>query len=301
MGLSRGLARDPLGLNGSVGWRHNFTARLLANLGYQYSRSVVQIRPFFENRENVSGEAGISGNNQDPMNWGPPDLIFSGGITSLSDGRPSSRHNQTSAVSYAMNWNRGRHGISFGADFRRQQFNYLSQQNPRGTYTFTGTATQTLANGLPVPGTGNDFADFLLGTPTTSAIAFGNADKYFRASSYDAYWTDDFRISPGVTMYAGLRWEYGSPITELYGRLVNLDTKSSPDSLEKELGSIESSILPLTQQTPYTLLMMRVVEIGLPLLLSIFSIFFVLRYTLTEKRSHEIKDLLKKRTLNTEQ
>ena len=79
------------GLNGSVGWRHNFTARLLANLGYQYSRSVFQMSPFFENRENVSGEAGIIGNNQDPMNWGPPDLIFSGGITSLSDGRPSSR------------------------------------------------------------------------------------------------------------------------------------------------------------------------------------------------------------------
>jgi hypothetical protein len=211
------------GLNGSVGWRHNFTARLLANLGYQYSRSVFQMSPFFENRENVSGEAGIIGNNQDPMNWGPPDLIFSGGITSLSDGRPSSRHNQTSAYSYAMFWNRGRHGFSFGADFRRQQFNYLSQQNPRGTYTFTGTATQSPANGLPVPGTGYDFADFLLGTPTTSAIAFGNADKYFRASSYDAYWTDDFRISPGVTMNAGLRWEYGSPITELYGRLVNLD------------------------------------------------------------------------------
>ena len=89
-------------------------------------------------------------------------------------------------------------------------------------------------------------------------------------------------------------------VTGVNNRLLNLNTKSSPDSLEKELGSIESSIMPLTQQTPYTLLMMRVVEIGLPLLLSIFSIFFVLRYSLTEKRSHEIKDLLKKRALNSE-
>jgi hypothetical protein len=214
---------DSTGLNGSVSWRHNFTARLLANLGYQYSRSAVHMRPFFENRRNVSGDAGISGNNQDPMNWGPPDLIFSGGVSALSDGRPSSNRNQTSALSYGMFWNHGRHNFSFGADFRRQQFNYLSQQNPRGMYTFTGAATQSLANGLPLAGTGSDFADFLLGIPTTSAIAFGNADKYFRASYYDAYWTDDFRISPGVTMNAGVRWEYGSPITELYGRLVNLD------------------------------------------------------------------------------
>lgn len=214
---------DSTGLNASVSWRHNFTNRLLANVGYQYSRSVQEIHPFFENRRNVSGDAGISGNDQNPMNWGPPDLIFSGGITALSDARASSNRNQTSAFLYAMFWNHGRHGFSFGADFRRQQFNYLSQQNPRGIYTFTGAATQSPVNGLPVAGTGSDFADFLLGIPTTSTIAFGNADKYFRASSYDAYWTDDFKISSGLTMNAGIRWEYGSPITELQGRLVNLD------------------------------------------------------------------------------
>lgn len=65
--------------------------------------------------------------------------------------------------------------------------------------------------------------------------------------------------------------------------------------LENELKNIENENVKLTQQSPYTLLMMRVVEIGLPLLLSIFSVFFVLRYSLTEKRSHEIKELLKKR------
>ena len=214
---------DSAGLNSSVNWRYNFTPRLLVNLGYRYSRSVERNTPFFQNRRNVSGEAGISGNNQEPVNWGPPDLVFSGGITALSDGRPSFNRNQTNALSYGMFWNRGRHNLTFGADFRRQQFNYLSQQDPRGTYTFTGAAMQASANGLPVAGTGSDFADFVLGVPDTSSIAFGNADKYFRAASYDAYLTDDWRIDPGLTMNAGVRWEYGAPITELYGRLVNLD------------------------------------------------------------------------------
>jgi hypothetical protein len=40
---------------------------------------------------------------------------------------------------------------------------------------------------------------------------------------YDAYFTDDWRISSAFTLNAGVRWEYGSPISELYGRLVNLD------------------------------------------------------------------------------
>ena len=76
-----------------------------------------------------------------------------------------------------------------------------------------------------------------------------------------------------------------------------LSTSTDINTLNRELSKIMGEFVQLTQQTPFTLLMMRVVEIGLPLLLSIFSIFFLLRYSLTEKRSHEIKDLLKQRNL----
>jgi glycoside/pentoside/hexuronide:cation symporter, GPH family len=86
-------------------------------------------------------------------------------------------------------------------------------------------------------------------------------------------------------------------MAEVDNSLANLNTALSLDLLDQKLNSIENEIVPLTTQSPYTLLMMRVVEIGLPLLLSIFSVFFVLRYSLTEKRSHEIKDLLKQRNL----
>jgi len=84
-------------------------------------------------------------------------------------------------------------------------------------------------------------------------------------------------------------------ITEVRARITDIETTSSLASLDKDLGTIENDIMPITKQTPYTLLMMRVVEIGLPFLLSLLSIFFVLRYSLTEKRSHEIKELLKQR------
>ena len=84
-------------------------------------------------------------------------------------------------------------------------------------------------------------------------------------------------------------------ITTLNNQLASLNAASSLHILDNELTTIEKDILPLTKQTPYTLLMMRVVEIGLPVLLSIFSIFFLLRYSLTENRSQEIKNLLKQR------
>ena len=75
---------------------------------------------------------------------------------------------------------------------------------------------------------------------------------------------------------------------------VNLsDLKSNVKAMEKE-------IVELKKQTPYTLLMMRVVEIGLPILLSIIALFLIFRYTLTEKRSLEIKELLKTRNAAAE-
>jgi hypothetical protein len=94
-------------------------------------------------------------------------------------------------------------------------------------------------------------------------------------------------------------------VDKMNQRMANLGSSVTRETIESEIAGIETDIAPLTRQTPYTLLMMRVVEIGLPVLLSLFSIFFVLRYTLTEKRSHEIKDLLRKRNetkqeMNTE-
>lgn len=207
-------ATDTFGINANVNWSHRVSHRLFLNLGYRFSRFSTHVTPYFENRENVSGLAGISGNNQDPSNWGPPALVFSSGIAGVSDAQSAFNRNQTGGVSYSMLWNRSSHNFTFGGDFLRQQFNNLSQQDPRGTFTFTGESS------------GVDFADFLLGTPDASSIAFGNADKYFRESGYDAYFTDDWRISPEFSLNAGVRWEYGAPITELYGRLVNLDIAS---------------------------------------------------------------------------
>jgi glycoside/pentoside/hexuronide:cation symporter, GPH family len=84
-------------------------------------------------------------------------------------------------------------------------------------------------------------------------------------------------------------------MTTVDDRIASLKAASSLEALEQALTAIRNDIVPLTKQTPFTLLMMRVVEIGLPVLLSLVSLYFLFQYSLTEKRSHEIKDLLKQR------
>jgi trimeric autotransporter adhesin len=209
--------------NLNANWRHNFTGRFFARFGYQFSRQNKQTAAFFQNRVNISGQAGIAGNNQESLNWGPPTLNFSSGLTTLSDAVPSSTRSETHLCSGTAWWSHGRNNITFGADYRRQQLSILSQQDPRGTFTFTGASTLGGTDRILLPGARNDFASFLLGIPDTASIAFGNADKYLRAASYDAYVTNDWRVNPNLTLNIGVRWEYWAPITELYGRLVNLD------------------------------------------------------------------------------
>jgi hypothetical protein len=197
--------------NTGVNWTHRFSTRTFNTLGINFSRNSQATNPFFANRANVSGNLGITGNDQDPSLWGPPQLSFANGFASLQDGNTTRNRAQTTAITDSVRYFHGKHSFTFGGDFRRVLNSPLSEQNPRGTFSFTGGTA------------GFDFADFLLGRPDTSQIAFGNADKYFRSGWVSAYMTDDYRLTTKLSLSLGLRWDYQMPTTEQYGRLVNLD------------------------------------------------------------------------------
>lgn len=84
-------------------------------------------------------------------------------------------------------------------------------------------------------------------------------------------------------------------ISNVNQQLVNIEASSNLQSLIEELNLIDQEISQLTQQAPETLFRMRLVEIGLPLLLCLISIYFTMRYTLTETRCYEIKEALEQR------
>jgi hypothetical protein len=234
---------DTLGLNTNINWAHRLNPHVFGYVTYRFSRLRTLVRPEFKNHENVAGAAGITGDDQDPAQWGPPALSFSGGIAALSDGDSAFNRNRTDGVSASAGIYRRRHNITVGGDVRWQQFNENFQQDPRGTFTFTGAAT------------GSDLADFLVGIPDASSIAYGNADKYLRQRVYDAYANDDWRVLPILTINAGARWEYGAPMTELQDRLVNLDVTQgfasvAPVLASSPVGSLTGSHYPSSLVRP---------------------------------------------------
>jgi hypothetical protein len=220
-----------LGINANVQWSHRLKPRVFLYTTYTFSRLRSEVTPNFAYRENVSGQAGIQawvpgnlqspGSLQDPADWGPPALSFGDGTAGLSDGNSSFNRNRNDDVAVSTLIYHGKHNITAGVEFNKREYNDDFQQDPRGTFNFTGAATQGSCTNPSI--CGSALADFLLGLPDTSQIAFGNANKYFREPVYDAYINDDWRVMPILTINAGLRWDYGAPMTELFGNLVNLD------------------------------------------------------------------------------
>ena len=211
------------GDNTNLSWVHNIGSNALNTAQVTFNRNRTTQDSYFSYGTNVAAELGIQGTSQEPINYGPPTLNFTN-FSSLTDAIPSD-----AAVQYVQEGDsfmlvKGDHTMTFGGDFKRQDRNTVTDQNARGTFTFSGIATSAFnSSGQPLPNTGLDFADFLLGLPQASSVQFGGDSTYFRQNAWDVYANDDWRVNPTLTLMFGLRYEYYSPLSEKYGHLVNLD------------------------------------------------------------------------------
>jgi hypothetical protein len=212
-----------LGDNTNLSWTHNFGSNALNVAQVTFNRNRTTQNSFFSYGTDVAAELGIQGTSQSPINYGPPTLNFTN-FASLTDALPSAAAVQSVAEGDAYTLVKGNHTLTFGGDFKRQDRNTTTDQNARGTFSFSGIATSAFnSNGQPLPNTGLDLADFLLGLPQSSSVQFGSDSTYFRQNTWDVFANDDWRVNPNLTLMFGLRYEYYSPLSEKYGHLVNLD------------------------------------------------------------------------------
>jgi hypothetical protein len=171
----------------------------------------------------VAFDLGILGTSTNPLNFGPPNLNFTN-FGALSDSTPILTRNQSQTFSDSIILVRGQHSLTFGLQFARNDLNTRTDPNGRGTYNFSGLLTSGFStSGAAVPGTGFDFADFLLGLPQSSSIRYGDSNIYFRQNVWSGFAQDDWKIRPSLTLLYGLRYEYFSPFYEKYGHIANLD------------------------------------------------------------------------------
>jgi uncharacterized membrane protein YgcG len=208
----------PVGYTRSIG-------KLINTVRVDYNRSRASTRNLYAFTQNIAGSLGIGGISQNPFDWGLPNLSFSH-FGSLTDTNPQLLRNQTLTFSDNMIWNHGKHTWRWGGDFRRIQLNTEASTDARGTFVFTGANTAQIVGGQPMPNTGFDFADFLLGFPQQTRLQTaaqpGDNNYHFRGNSWDLYVQDEWKLRGNLSFNLGLRYEYVSPFTELNDRIANL-------------------------------------------------------------------------------
>lgn len=103
----------------------------------------------------------------------------------------------------------GPHTFRFGASLRKNQFNsYNPASSPEGTFNFDGSLTNHGNSGNATTG----LADFLLGQVKTGSYEQPMPPTGRRNYNLGVFFQDDWRVTPKLTINAGLRWEYESPL-----------------------------------------------------------------------------------------
>jgi hypothetical protein len=126
---------------------------------------------------------------------------------------------------------KGSHTLKFGTDVRQYVLNAFNFGNSAGTFSFSANSFVRASNSASSTVVqGQDFAEFLLGLPTS-----GSYDVNTSAAYYEHYFAgfvqDDWRIRKNLTINLGIRYDKDFPYHEKYGRTVDGFDNTTPSPL----------------------------------------------------------------------
>ncbi len=179
----------------TISYTHVFSPTIINEFRWGTATNNLPIFPPINGPEFVA-ELGLVGLAPDlPDVPGILNVAFPGlGLTNISQGnfRSPGAANYLQTVQDHVSISRGRHTMRAGMGYTHIIFeNYAADANLFGNLTFTNRFT------------GHPYADFLLGLPSTAARSFPPLRQDRLRHQYDFFFTDDFNVSPNLTVNLG--------------------------------------------------------------------------------------------------
>jgi hypothetical protein len=231
-GIAAGDWADVPSVGYSVGadWTHTFTGNFVEQLRYGFQEAKV---PF---------EGGAFPNCV-ITNFGacPAQMIFTGGNDDLSFGGdanfPQGRVVKVTQVQDNATWTHGRQTLLFGGEFDYQNTPITGIFYYNG-YPIYGTLSNLLgAQDARLVGEGAPS-----GTSAEAYLANGNLSVPFKEPDVAAYFQDDWKAFPTLTLHLGMRWEFfNQAINTLHNETVARESNPST--------AFWSTALPLSDRT----------------------------------------------------
>jgi hypothetical protein len=147
---------------------------------------------------------------------GPAILNWDSGLQiGFSPQGPRYEPGDTYAYSDTFTWVKGRNNWKFGGGFSAYQNNTVYDFYGDGYFFFLGPYA---SGGI---GSGNSFADFLLGIPN-NLFEGPNAANDIRSKTTYAFLQDEWHVRSNLSLTLGLRYEYSTPKRDTEGRTFSI-------------------------------------------------------------------------------
>jgi hypothetical protein len=220
---------------------------LLHDFRFNLLYGLIHLSPYLPGTD-FNKEAGIKGmeNLRRSFDTGSfPDFAWSGyaGINGSSfDQRPKTQDRYTLEFTDNLTWMKGRHVVKFGTKIRHYQWLGTDSKNYMGNWTFNGQNTQNPASPTR---TGDSFADWVLGLPSSAGRGFPSDTFGGAYTAWHFYVQDDIRLTSRFTLNVGLRYEYTPWASAYRGQTGTFDgTKSRPIIVASETSQVDLGAQP---------------------------------------------------------
>ncbi|MGH9326612.1 MAG: carboxypeptidase regulatory-like domain-containing protein [Terriglobia bacterium] len=229
----------------TLAWTHNFGPSAINQARVTYSRQAGSAIPQGTGT-NYTEEAGIGGYELTSATFpGFPTITMSGytGIGGSNQFRPIHHWFNPFTIGDVLTIIKGNHTFEIGGDSRWWSDFVTNAGWSRGGFNFTGTYT------------GNSFADFLYGLPFQGRRNFP-ADLFGQyQSNQDAFFEDNWKLTPHLTWIAGVRYDLIHPYTAMSNEAaeLNLNTNqivvasNAAGQINTNTQQVEQYVLPLFQ------------------------------------------------------
>ncbi len=250
-GNFNGTSETDLGRNGVISWTHVFSPGAVNEARVGFSR-LVTARTQANSATDEFKALGIGGYD--------PTTTLNGGLPQFGLGRysqigandwlPTQEYNNEWDLIENLTLIKGNHSFKMGGEFRQLHFPFFQVPYPHGEMNFARVETGIDgSNGAVNSNTGDEFASFLLGAIDNGQISTTNFVSSTK-QGYAAYFMDNWKVTPKLTLNLGVRYELFSPIGEQFGRQSSFDLQNL--TLYIPAGPNQNAPLPPNFNAPVT-------------------------------------------------
>lgn len=223
--LQGGNANSPASDSGVIDYTHSFSARVLNEVRFGFSRNktfiTVQDSGFDASKIFVDANGnplpGIVQASTNMLDSGLPTIGIAGGFaplggtSNLPQGRRTNTYELYDNVSWLAPFGASRHSFRMGVHVRREDARRFLDGSARGVFNFTSFAD--FAGGGGPNGTQAQV--------NTATLLFGSTLAYWQRYPVDLYWQDTYKIKDNLTLNYGVRYEYPSAIHQVRKQATN--------------------------------------------------------------------------------